>query len=114
VVAEAFRSRYPEKLLCIAGDNDHRKEQEGKTNIGRQKAQEAAELVGGISLLPAFEIDASGSDWNDLLRLHGSDMVRRELKAGISMGKHQMIKAQTTEPREMPQNAKLQEPVLTK
>jgi putative DNA primase/helicase len=113
VVAEAFRSRYPEKLLCIAGDNDHRKEQEGKTNIGRQKAQEAAELVGGTSLLPAFEIDASGSDWNDLLRLQGSDMVRRELKAGISMGKHQAIKAQTTAAREMPQTAKLQEPVLT-
>lgn len=112
-VAEAFRVRYPEKLICIAGDNDHQNEQQGKPNIGRQKAQEAAQLVGCMCLLPTFAKEDCGSDWNDFRRLYGSDAVKRELSIGISVAKQRIIQAQTQKPRENQQKLKSQEPVLS-
>ena len=43
-VAQAYHEKYQDKILVIAGDNDHSKPIE--KNVGHQKAQEAAALVG--------------------------------------------------------------------
>jgi antirestriction protein ArdC/phage/plasmid primase-like uncharacterized protein len=88
-VAEAYREKYPEKTLIIAGDNDHTKPLE--KNVGLQKAEEAAKKVNGHTLLPNFEKGASGSDWNDLVKLKSNDAVNSILQAGIQLAemKHQ-------------------------
>jgi putative DNA primase/helicase len=65
VVAQAFHERHPEKMLIIAGENDHSKPLE--KNVGRLKAQEAAEKVGGYPLSsPALIktlLEATGMIW---------------------------------------------------
>jgi putative DNA primase/helicase len=82
-VAEAYRAKFPEKNLILAGDNDHHKPME--KNGGLQKAEEAAKKVGGYTLLPSFEKGASGSDWNDLMHSKGKTVVSEILKSGIAM-----------------------------
>ena len=81
-VAEAIQEKYPNKLLLIAGDNDHSKSPE--KNVGVLKAQEAAQKVGGYVLLPKFEKRASGSDWNDLAQQKGNDFVKTLFLAGLT------------------------------
>lgn len=82
-VTEAYREKFPEKNLILAGDNDHSKPLE--KNVGLQKAQEAAQKVGGHTLLPTFEKGASGSDWNDLMQSKGKALVSDMLQAGIGI-----------------------------
>jgi len=82
-VTEAYRQKFPEKNLILAGDNDHSKPLE--KNVGLQKAQEAAQKVGGYTLLPSFEKGASGSDWNDLMQSKGKALVTEMLQTGIAM-----------------------------
>lgn len=88
-VARDFRSRYPQARIVIAGDNDHRKPLElgpdgqPKKNAGREAALAAAEAVNGTALLPEFEPEDEGSDWNDRMRLYGAVQVRAELLAGL-------------------------------
>ncbi len=67
-VAQAYRAADPNLRILIAGDNDHQREREGrpKGNVGRLKAEAAAEAVGGAVLLPPFTPQQQGSDWNDL------------------------------------------------
>ncbi|KWN79242.1 hypothetical protein WM24_27370 [Burkholderia ubonensis] len=98
-VAEAFRAKYPERPIFIAGDNDHVKEAEGKPNVGKMKSADAAQAVGGYSLLPDFKPDDGGTDWNDLAKSEGTDAVRGQIQAvmaahGISLGRG-MLEART-------------------
>jgi putative DNA primase/helicase len=83
-VAEALRERYPDKPILIAGDNDHVKERQGRPNVGRDKAEEAAQRVAGFALLPRFGAHERGSDWNDLARSQGLEAVRGQLEAGMA------------------------------
>jgi phage/plasmid primase-like uncharacterized protein len=46
-VAECYQDKYPDKTLVIAGDNDPTKPIE--KNVGRLKAQKAAQMVGGFA-----------------------------------------------------------------
>lgn len=98
-VAEAFRAKYPGRPIFIAGDNDHVKEAEGKPNVGKMKSADAAQAVGGYSLLPDFKPDDGGTDWNDLAKSEGTDAVRGQIQAvmaahGISLGRG-MLEART-------------------
>jgi antirestriction protein ArdC/phage/plasmid primase-like uncharacterized protein len=92
VIAKIMRERYPEKPIFIAGDNDHRKHLElgpngkPKENVGRLKAEEAAHVCGGQTLLPTFQPDDIASDWNDLYQLRGMNVVRDQLRAGMAIG----------------------------
>ena len=70
-VAQTWRQLHPDRPIYIAGDNDHRREAEGKPNVGREKAEEAAAAIGGFALLPAFAEQDAGTDWNDLARRAG-------------------------------------------
>lgn len=86
-VAGLYREQYPEKILVMAGDNDHLKPPE--KNVGRLKAQEAAQMVGGMALLPDFEKDAPGSDWNDFWKAKGTPHTQAALQLGINRAKTQ-------------------------
>jgi putative DNA primase/helicase len=64
-VATSIRERWPDKAIVIAGDDDHRIE----NNPGREKALAAAEAVAGVAIFPNFSAEqrAQGfTDFNDL------------------------------------------------
>lgn len=93
-VAEAYRERYPGKVIGIAADNDHQAEAAGRANVGREKAEAAAERVGGFVLLPRFEAGAKGSDWNDLAQNAGQTAARSQIEAGLAVGMRQVAARQ--------------------
>ena len=64
-VATSLRQRYPDKAIVIAGDDDHRSE----NNPGRETAIAAAEAVAGVAIFPNLSAGqrAKGlTDFNDL------------------------------------------------
>jgi phage/plasmid primase-like uncharacterized protein len=100
-VAEAYRGKYPKAVICLAGDNDHSREHElgqngqPRGNPGRQAAEHAAQVVGGITLLPSFAADDRGSDWNDLAASVGRIEVLRQVQSGLAVGQSQDRQTQT-------------------
>ena len=98
-VAEALRQRYPDKPLVIAGDNDHVKERQGKPNVGREKAEDAAARVGGTVLLPTFQPDDRGTDWNDLVRSQGRGALFEQVSARLARGERQRMAAELAQTR---------------
>ncbi|HEX4173592.1 MAG TPA: toprim domain-containing protein, partial [Acetobacteraceae bacterium] len=90
-VAQTYRALYPDRPIYIAGDNDHRREAEGKPNVGREKAEQAAALVGGFTLLPAFAEHDAGSDWNDLARSDGPETARQQLLVAVAIAEREQI-----------------------
>lgn len=64
-VAKALHSKYPDKPIVIAGDDDKHLAK----NVGREKAEKAAKAVGGKAVFPTFALEEKGrdfTDWNDL------------------------------------------------
>lgn len=92
-VAQAYRERFPGRAIYIAGDNDHRREAEGKPNVGREKAEEAAATIGGRALIPSFAPGADGSDWNDVARIEGRDAAQLALVAAIRIAEREQMVA---------------------
>ena len=90
-VAETLRERHPDRIIYIAGDNDHGKEANGKPNVGREKAAEAAAAIGGVILLPAFAEQEAGSDWNDLVRGQGRDAAYQQLRNGFAVAARELM-----------------------
>ncbi|MCT2388873.1 zincin-like metallopeptidase domain-containing protein [Erwinia pyrifoliae] len=92
-VAQALKTKYPDKPIYIAGDNDHRKEKEigpdgkPKANVGKEKALDAARATGTHALLPMFSPDDRGSDWNDLVQLKGKEHAREQLRKSVIQAK---------------------------
>lgn len=90
-VALDYREKYPGINLVIAGDNDHRKplEQDAngkpKENAGKVYAEAAAAAVGGYALLPSFDPEDKGSDWNDYEAKHGHDATKKALREGLAV-----------------------------
>ena len=84
-VAETWRQLHPDRIIYIAGDNDHRNEANGKPNVGRERAAEAAAAIGGFVLLPGFAEQDAGSDWNDLVLGQGRDAAYEQLRSGFAV-----------------------------
>ena len=88
-MATALHERYPEKAIVIAGDDDrHLVEKIGK-NPGREKAEKAAQAVGGEVVFPLFapgERETAPSkftDFNDLAQKSclGQEGVTRQVQS---------------------------------
>jgi phage/plasmid primase-like uncharacterized protein len=80
-VAVTLRERYKDKAIVIAGDDDHRLE----NNPGRAKALEAAAAVKGVAIFPELSAErrAEGlTDFNDLGRAQ-PEVVSRQLAAAV-------------------------------
>lgn len=92
-VAQAYREQFPDRTIYIAGDNDHRREAEGKPNVGREKAEEAATAIGSQALIPAFSAGANGSDWNDLARIEGREAAQLSLLVAIRIAERERMVA---------------------
>ena len=90
-VAQAIHHAMPDKPIIIAGDDDKHLEAAGKANVGREKALEAAEAVGGKAVFPVFapgERDANPkgfTDFNDLANksVFGLDAVKSQIGSAV-------------------------------
>ena len=91
-VAQALHKAMPDKPIIIAGDDDHHLEASGKANVGKVKAQEAAEAVNGKAVFPRFgEGERAGgkakglTDFNDLAQKSklGKDAVQSQIKVAV-------------------------------
>lgn len=82
-VSKALRERYPDKEIFLAADNDMKKELEGKENVGRIKAEHAAQAVKGVVLIPQLttdQIKAGMSDFNDIHKSRGLAELKKQLE----------------------------------
>jgi phage/plasmid primase-like uncharacterized protein len=78
-VATALREQHKDKVIIIAGDDDHRLE----TNPGRTKALEAAAAVKGVAIFPqlsAEQKERGMTDFNDLAS-QNPEMVESQFQA---------------------------------
>lgn len=80
-VALELRRVYPDCPILVAADNDHAKDR----NIGLEKAEAAAEAVGGKVIVPVFDKDTEKdlSDFNDFARARGKEAVARDVRAAM-------------------------------
>lgn len=73
-VSQSIREVFPTQKMLIAGDDDRHLEQQGKENIGKVRAMEAAELTNATAIFPEFrnaeqKLHAKKiSDFNDLVQ----------------------------------------------
>lgn len=73
--ARALRQRYPDALIVVAGDDDATTAAKTGRNPGREKAQAAAQEVGGLAVFPTG-LPEGGTDYNDLHASQGLEAVR--------------------------------------
>ena len=80
-VAKELSAKYPRAKIIIAGDDDHKREQ----NIGRIKAIEAAKHIGSSTVFPKFDASYNEgcTDFNDLHRLCGLKEVKKQINKAI-------------------------------
>ena len=64
-VATSIREPWPDKAIIIAGDDDHRTE----NNPGREKALAAAETVAGVAIFPNFSVRTARAGIHGFQRL---------------------------------------------
>jgi putative DNA primase/helicase len=76
-VIEKFKKVYPNSPLLIAGDDD----KEAKPNVGRQKAEEAAQVHNCRVVFPKFkDLSTNPTDFNDLHVLEGLEAVKTQIE----------------------------------
>lgn len=82
-VSTALARKYPEKRIVVCGDNDRfTKNTKGEPwNPGREKAEEAANAAGGKWVLPEFQDESDGTDFNDLYIHEGLEAVAEQIEA---------------------------------
>lgn len=93
-VALELRRVDPDRAIAISGDNDHTREAKGEPNVGKEKSFAAAEAVGGVAFFPQFAHDDAGTDWNDLAKSHGNDVVREQFEQELARAVEQRNTAQ--------------------
>jgi phage/plasmid primase-like uncharacterized protein len=104
-VATALHKRWPGKGIMIAGDDDHKRE----NNPGRVKALEAAAAVNALAVFPqlsAEQREQGMTDFNDLGRAQ-PEVVSRQLVAtvnatreGRTIREAEKLRADSTRPKE--------------
>jgi hypothetical protein len=86
-VATALHERWPDKRIMIAGDDDHKLE----NNPGRVKALEAALAVHGIAVFPnstAEQREKGMTDFNDLA-LENRRLAKHQLEEAVWQARQQ-------------------------
>ena len=101
-VAKALHDKYHDKAVIVAGDDDQHllDNPRVRRNVGREKAEMAAEAVGGKAVFPIFapgerEKDCAGfTDFNDLgtKSKFGMAAVERQLKPAIEKAITEKVK----------------------
>jgi len=86
-VAMALKDQYPNASIVFAADSDL--PQPGRTiGVGEEKALEAAKEVSGVVITPDFgphkDLTKRVSDFNDLERLYGQEMVKTQVTSALA------------------------------
>jgi len=83
VVANALHKREPARPLVVFADNDGSLPLRTPPlpNVGLEKAQEAAQDVGGKVVAPPFNPEWKDTDWNDHHARHGLEKTKLALRA---------------------------------
>ena len=90
-VASSIHERWPDKAIVIAGDDDHRTE----NNPGREKALAASVAVAGVAIFPNFNAEqrAQGfTDFNDLA-IQNPGVVSRQVNDVLEGVREQRLAA---------------------
>lgn len=103
-VAKELHDLFPNKPILITGDDDQHLEPKSVGNVGKIKALEAAEQVGGNAVFPVFapgeqQSDSSFSDFNDMAQKSqlGKEGVERQVKAALThcLERHSQVQEDT-------------------
>ncbi|EOW4146841.1 toprim domain-containing protein [Vibrio parahaemolyticus] len=78
-VASTITQLYPDSVIVVAADNDHKKEKEGKGNKGLEVANQLLEKHQFAHTYPLFDDDDSGTDWNDFCRNNSAEEALQAL-----------------------------------
>lgn len=89
-VAQSIKEKFRQANIYIAADNDHQKERLGLPNVGREKAEEAAKAINTMVLLPQFNEEEKGTDWNDLAALSSVGYVKWSVNNAIKCAERQL------------------------
>ena len=76
-VAHALRDKHPHVTILLCGDHD-------KSGVGQKAAQEAAEAISGLVVIPTEE----GMDWNDVAVTQGLGAVKVAIETAIRPREH--------------------------
>jgi phage/plasmid primase-like uncharacterized protein len=81
-VATALRKAHPGREIVIGADNDHHlpRRDPPLPNVGLEKAAAAAKAVGGKVIVPEFQADDSGTDFNDYRARWGALQTERDIR----------------------------------
>ena len=95
-VAETMRQLFPERIMIIAADNDHKAPKDlepdskkPRVNVGLEKAKETAEKYGAGVAAPQFKEDEKGSDWNDIKVNRGFEASKKMLTEQLALAKRE-------------------------
>ena len=108
-VAQQLHHRFPAAIMLICGDNDVRTD--GTPNTGRDAAVSAAEAVHGVLAVPKA-IEGMPTDWNDVTRRHGQEVVKRAIETAIQREQERPAMTTATTERETDATITDQWPVL--
>ncbi|MGY5732289.1 LPD7 domain-containing protein [Vibrio chemaguriensis] len=111
-VAAKLKEKYPDSPHIMLGDDDRTRE----VNKGQKKAQQAAELTGGLYRVPAFNYQEQKeglTDFNDLHQSRGLEAVREQVEEIISQATRSETRSKTNMSAE-PTDKQEAEPVVTK
>ncbi len=106
-VATVLQTKYPDKAIVIAGDDDQHVFKMQGINPGRSKAKEAAAAVGGRYVFPVFAPGeqtadpAKFTDFNDLAANSslGKEAVERQIKSAVDKAIKQSEEKKLTQTR---------------
>jgi antirestriction protein ArdC/phage/plasmid primase-like uncharacterized protein len=76
-----FKDKEVESFI-VAGDDD----KNNKKNVGKDHANQAAEVLGGSAIFPVFsDANDKGTDFNDLMKSDGFESVKRQVNCAVDM-----------------------------
>lgn len=86
-VAQNLRANYPDSKIYIGADNDHQKPFEIDPQTGKNKVnqglEDANKVINSVEnthiLLPQFDRNDTGKDWNDIFVDKGYDEFKRQI-----------------------------------
>ena len=62
-----------------------------QTNVGREKAQEAAQAIRGLAVLPPFERGGQGSGWNDFAQITSPEFAQAAYVRGNTEAEQDLL-----------------------
>ncbi|WP_017162315.1 DUF5710 domain-containing protein, partial [Xanthomonas phaseoli] len=86
-VAAEIAAKFPDRPVVIFGDDDRHRADEGKVNVGRDRALEAAREIGAQAVFPQFAEGQKGSqysDFNDLAKAQGKSSAHKQIRQSLA------------------------------